>query len=378
MPWSTHPLSAVTDGLHRRHAHPPLDLEDRGALGAAPDQVRAVRAGGQVHVRQARRPVRERPGRRGRARSRPVGRSTAAARSPASRTSSTGIPSASARRGTLPNPSSTAITSASAACARPDDAVEVHDLAAVLDVELHHAEVDGRRGRREASGRASAAPIKAIARSGDHLRTDTRPVRVVERPVRGDASCRGAVGRGQRHARPDGRSAGRYPIASAFPRNQPRSVEVSSPSARPSASETASPAAGTCERSGSSIPVRSAIDPLVALATERVAADERLGVQVDRPAEARLERRRGLAHVQAVQRVLLLHAGAPQRAETARASRPRRSACPTCGARSRAGSTARIRALPSSRCARAASARPPPSSTRTGSTGDRRSRDPRA
>ena len=54
-------------------------------------------------------------------------------------------------------------------------------------------------------------------------------------------------------------------------------------------------------------------DPRVPLSQERVAADEGLGVQVDRPSQTRFERRRLLARIEAVQRILLLHADAPQR-----------------------------------------------------------------
>ena len=69
--------------------------------------------------------------------------------------------------------------------------------------------------------------------------------------------------------------------------------------------------------------MRRRVDPLVSLSRERVAAHERPGVEVDGPRQTGLERRGRLAHVQSVERVLLLHARAPERPEPA-GPRPRR------------------------------------------------------
>src|SRR3954453_5962307 len=59
-------------------------------------------------------------------------------------------------------------------------------------------------------------------------------------------------------------------------------------------------------------------DPRLLLLVERLPADEPVLVEVDRPAESRLERGGLLAHVETVERVLLLHPDASQRAEAAR------------------------------------------------------------
>ncbi len=165
-------------GLHGGNAHASFDLQDRRTLRAAPDQVRAVGPGRQMHVRQGN----DLAGSDLHEQVEPAATGSVDQWQPRDDLLPHVVVRVAERLGQARNVAEPLLDGDHVGVGglrAPDDAVEVHHLAAVLDVELHHAEHDGRggggRGRREQRGgerhrdaRAHADPPERRCTRGGH------------------------------------------------------------------------------------------------------------------------------------------------------------------------------------------------------------------